>query len=124
MDIQYNYLTKPVPSYHPDNTLWNPQDNPDQLTLLEPFLTTPSNMVGIGIAITKNEYDISELQTENHIPVRLSTFSTAFVSVDYSISTHMGVIEGGTLNFIPGQTVQIIHFTRPLLEDLRWSEFH
>lgn len=119
MDIQDNYLTKPVPSYHPDNTLWNPQDNPDQLTLLEPFITTSSSTVGVGIAMTKNEYDISELQTENQIPVRLSTFSTAFISVDYSVSTHEGIVDGGTLNFIPGQTIQTIYFTRPLLEDLR-----
>ncbi|MEN6309858.1 MAG: hypothetical protein ABFD91_19090 [Anaerohalosphaeraceae bacterium] len=119
MDIQDNYLSKLVTAYHPDNTLWNPQDNPGQITLLEPFLTSSSTVAGVGISMSKNEFDISELQTGNKIPVRLSTFSTAFISVDYTISTNEGVIDGGTLNFIPGQTIQTIYFTQSLLEDLR-----
>ena len=118
MDIQDNYLSVPT-AYYPENTVWNPQSDPDQRALLEPFLTTASSIVGMGMAVLDTTFDISELQADTKIPVRLSTFSTAFISVDYTIDTHEGVLAEGTLNFIPGQTVQVIEFARPSSDTLR-----
>jgi hypothetical protein len=118
MDIQDNYLSVPT-AYHPGNTVWDPQNAPEQLTQLDPFLTTASAVVGIGIAMPGKDRDIAELQPVTKIPVRLSTFSTVLISVDYTIDTNEGFLAGGTLHFIPGQTVQVIEFARPSLDNLR-----
>ena len=49
MDIQNNYVTIPDGDF-PDNRLWNPQADPNQLDELKPFLPTPAGKVGIGLA--------------------------------------------------------------------------
>jgi hypothetical protein len=109
MDVQGNYMSV-LSDKHPDNLLWDPQSNPSQLDLLEPFMATASPVVGVGLAVTNNELNISQLQTTNSIPVRLSTFTTNAVSVDYSVVTDSGTIGNGTLTFVPGQTVRKIEF--------------
>lgn len=118
MDIQDNYLSAPNEK-HPNNALWDPQNDPTQAALLVPFMTTGSDRIGIGIATAKNEMDISELQLINRIPVRLSIFTPKFVSVDYVIQTDTGSLGGGTLTFTPGQTLQNIRFSLPSPEGLR-----
>ncbi len=118
MDIQNNYFSKANDNY-PNNTLWQPESNPSQLEKLAFFLFGPAETVGIGIAATQSQYELSELEAENQIPVRLSTFTTQSVSVDYSVSTNLGQIANGTLHFRPGQTVQHIEFGHPPLEGLR-----
>jgi hypothetical protein len=45
------------------------------------------------------------------VPVRLSTFSTNFVSVDYAIETSDSTLAGGTLQFVPGEIVKIVGIT-------------
>ena len=116
MDILNNYFSVPNDNYA-NNTIWDPQNEPTQLDELEFFLPTPAATVGVGIAIPQNMLDLSELA--NKIPVRLSTFTTSFVSVNYAVSTNIGPVTAGTLNFTPGQTVQHIEFTIPPTEDLR-----
>lgn len=118
MNIQGNYLSAPT-AYHPDNILWDPQNHLNQKNQLEPFLATNSTIVGIGLAVSGKNFNLSDLQAFNKIPVRLSTFSTEFVSVDYMVDTNEGVLAEGTLNFIPGQTVQKIEFAGPTPDTLR-----
>lgn len=118
MDIQNNYLTAPNSNY-PNNAIWDPQNNPGQLSQLEPFLPTPADSVGIGIAVLDNNQDLTGLQVENKIPVRLSTFTTNSVSADYTVNTNLGILASGTLDFPPGQTVQQIEFAVPSLEGLQ-----
>jgi hypothetical protein len=118
MDIQDNYLST-LNEHHPNNTQWDPQNDPNQLNLLEPFMTTASDIVGVGIIAAKKEMAVSELQLVNKIPVRLSTFTTNEVSVDYSIYSNAGFLGGGTLTFTPGQTVRHIEFTLSSLDNLR-----
>ncbi|MBN1457103.1 MAG: hypothetical protein JW912_04550 [Sedimentisphaerales bacterium] len=118
MDIQNNYLSVPNDNY-PNNTIWDPQNEPNQLNELEFFLPTPAGTVGIGIAVPQDVQDLSELELENKIPVRLSTFTTSFVSVNYTVNTNLGAIGSGVLNFTPGQTVRHIEFTLPSSEEIR-----
>ncbi len=118
MDIQNNYVSVLDDNY-PNNRLWDPQNEPNQLNDLEFFLPSPAESVGIGIAANRNIFDLSELQPENDIPVRLSTFSTQYISVNYAVNTNAGLLKSGTLNFIPGQTVEHIEFTFPSTDNLR-----
>ena len=114
MDIQNNYLSTPHPSF-PTNTAWDPVSDPNHADELAPFLPTPAGTVGIGLAILEDNLDLSELS--NKIPVRLSTFTTNSVWVDYTIDTEYGPYDSGTLQFIPGQTVKEIPFAPPGLKD-------
>ncbi len=116
MDIQNNYLSVANVN-HPSNTLWDPESEPNQLEHLEPFLPTPAGTVGIGIATLEDTYPLSELGDK--VPVRLSTFTTSFVSVDYTIYTEDGLYGSGSLQFIPGETVKQIEFVVPPNEDLK-----
>ncbi len=115
MDIQDNYLSIPNDNY-PNNLLWDPQSEPNQLEHLEPFLPTPADTVGIGIATLEDTYILAEIPDK--VPVRLSTFTTNFVSVDYTIYTEDGLYDSGSLEFIPGETVKQIQFDPPPIEDL------
>ncbi len=110
MDIQDNYVTIPDGDF-PNNRLWNPQADPNQLDKLKPFLPTPADTVGIGIATLTDALDPTV--AAKGIPVRLSTFTTKEVSVDYTIGTGNTQVSEGTLHFIPGETVQFIPFALP-----------
>ena len=105
MDIQNSYLSIPDADF-PNNLLWDPQADPNQLAELAPFLPCPADTVGIGFATFDKAIDLSSLS--KGIPVRLSTFTTKAVSVDYSIDAADKQLAGGTLYFTPGQTVQQI----------------
>jgi len=115
MDIQDNYLSAANVN-HPNNTLWDAND-PNHLSKLEPFLPTPAGTVGIGIATLEDTYALSELSDK--VPVRLSTFTTNFVSVDYTIYTEDGLYDSGSLQFIPGETVKQIEYVLPSIEELK-----
>ncbi len=116
MDIQNNYLSV-ANDNHPNNMLWDPQSDPNQLEHLEPFLPSPADTVGIGIAKLEDTYALSELS--DRVPVRLSTFTTNSVSVDYTIYTEDGLYDSGSLHFIPGETVKQIQFVPPPIEGLK-----
>jgi hypothetical protein len=106
MDLRDNYVTIPDDNF-PDNRLWNPQADPNQLAELSPFLPTPAGTVGIGIATWTDTPDLAAIA--KGIPVRLSTFTTKPVSVEYTIDTG-GQPVPGILHFIPGETVKLIPF--------------
>jgi hypothetical protein len=110
MDVQNNYVTIPDGNF-PNNLLWNPQADPNQLDQLIPFLPTPAETVGIGIGTLTDTLD--PRAAARGIPVRLSTFTTKKVSVDYAIDTHVGQPVRGTLHFIPGETVRFIPLQTP-----------
>lgn len=115
MDVRNNFLTIPDADF-PDNSLWDPQIDPNQRDRLTPFLPTPADVVGIGLATLDAPRDISDLS--RGIPVRLSTFTTSPVSIDYTIDTEDGPLDGGTLHFIPGETVKHIRSEVPDIESL------
>lgn len=114
MDIQNNYLSV-VNANYPNNTIWAPVSDPNHLDELVPFLPTPASTVGIGLAIFQDSLDITDLS--GGVPVRLSTFTTSTVSVDYTIETDGVPYDSGTLEFIPGETVKEIPFGPPGLKD-------
>jgi hypothetical protein len=101
MDVRGNYLTQEN-TYHPENTLWNPALHSGELV---PYLPTPATRVGIGIAVRPGQFDPA---AAGGIPVRLSTFATHEVTVDYSVSVDGVPGPGGTLVFEPGRTVRTI----------------
>ncbi|MCK4828103.1 hypothetical protein KA005_70895, partial [bacterium] len=84
---------------------------------LQPFLSTPATTVGIGLATLGDVFDLSHIS--NKIPVRLSTFTTISVYVDYTIDTEDGLHDSGSLQFIPGETVKHIEFEIPPIQDLK-----
>ncbi len=107
MDIRSNYLTQPN-TFHPSNELWNPSTD---ATRLAPFMTTPANApVGMGLALWNLQ--ITAVDLTNGIPVRLSSFTTNAVTVNYAIETPTTVLTSGTLTFTPGETVKNI-FANP-----------
>lgn len=112
MSIHGNILTAPNP-FHPDNLVWNPGTDTPRLL---PFLRTPPGaVVGLGFA---NWNAPGRSALTNGIPVRLSTFTTNEVSVDYSVETSDRTLATGTLTFRPGETVrQIVAPSAGLLAD-------
>ena len=116
MDIQNNYLSIPNPNF-PNNTQWDPINNPTQADLLIPFLAAPADTVGIAIATHQDTLDLSQITGQ--IPVGLSSFTTKPVSVNYSIYTDNTLYDSGTLQFAPGQTINNINFQIPPIEDLQ-----
>ena len=103
MVVVNNYLSAPATN-HPNNTIWNPAtDGP----LLGQFLNVPVNSpVGIGIALRSPQ--LSPTTLAGGIPVRLSRFAVAPVSVEYVAETPSGSLASGTLQFLPGETVKQI----------------
>ncbi len=115
MDIQGNYLSIPNANF-PNNQQWDPIGDVAQAQLLVPFLAAPADTVGVGLAVREDVLALSELT--NMIAVRLSSFSTNPVSVDYTIDTEGGSYASGSLVFVPGETVKHIE-SLPPMEGLR-----
>jgi hypothetical protein len=105
MDIRDNYVSVADADF-PDNQLWDPQTDPNQADELTPFLPTQADTVGIGIATLTDTLDIGAVA--KGIPVRLSTFTTREVSVDYAIDSAGQESTRGVLRFAPGETVKFI----------------
>ena len=103
MDLRNNYVTAPNTN-HPLNTVWNPAaDGPK----LAGFMTTPpSAPVGVGLGLWSLQLSVADLT--NGIPVRLSSFTTNTVTVDYAIETPQTTVASGTLTFTAGETVKNI----------------
>lgn len=103
MDVRDNLLTAPN-SFHPSNTVWNPAADAWKLAS---FMTTPPGAaVGVGIATWGSQFAISGLF--EGVPVRLSSFTTNSVSVNYAFEGGGGRFSG-TLTFAPGETVKRIY---------------
>ena len=109
MDIRGNWLTKPDTNF-PDNTVWDPVNDGWRLSA---FSTAPVNIVGIGMALRSGQVAAADLT--NGIPVRLSTFCTNFVSVDYTIETPETELASGTLQFVPGEIVKRVRIAAAAL---------
>jgi hypothetical protein len=103
MDIRNNFITQ-ANAFHPTNSIWNPpQDGPR----LAGFMTTPPNApVGIGFATWTNQFAMTAIF--GGIPVRLSSFTTNSVSVDYALESGPQVLQTGTLTFQAGEMVKRI----------------
>ena len=105
-DIRGNWITKPDTNY-PDNAIWNPATDGWRLAA---FGTAPGDAkVGVGMALRTPQLTIAQLT--NGIPIRLSTFSTNFVSVDYAIENASATLASGTLQFVPGEIVKYVRIT-------------
>ena len=102
MDIRDNYITA-LNTNHPDNSVWNPAADASRLA---PFMRTPpAAAVGVGFA---NWSPLALRDLTNGVPLRLSTFTTNMVSVDYAIQTSASTLSGGTVVFQPGEMVKRI----------------
>jgi hypothetical protein len=106
MNVFNNFLTASN-SFHPNNTVWNPTADAYRLA---PYMRTPPGaLVGIGLA---NWFPVTPASLTNGVPVRLSTFTTNVVSVEYAIETPGSTLASGMLTFMPGETVKNI-FANP-----------
>lgn len=106
LNIRNNWLTKPDTNF-PDNLIWDPAADGWRLAA---FSTASGDAdVGVGLALRGPQVTIPQLT--NGVPVRLSTFSTNFVSVDYVVETTNSILASGTVQFVPGQIVQYIRVT-------------
>jgi hypothetical protein len=105
MDLQGNYVSIPDADF-PANRLWDPKADPNEADELTPFLPTDANVVGIGLAVSGDTVDASSCP--EGVPVRLSSFTTNPVSVDYTVDSGTGTQTNGTLHFVPGRTVRLI----------------
>jgi len=102
MDVHENWLTAPNTN-HPNNSIWNPATDAAKLL---PFMRTPPGaLVGLGFA---NWVPLTLSNLTSGVPMRLSTFTTNIVSVDYSVEKQSGTLASGTLTFQPGETVKQI----------------
>ena len=104
VDFRGNQATT-VDARFPGNLPWNPAIDGWQLAH---WMTTPPDApVGIGLGVRTNRFAMASLFSG--IPVRLSSFTTNFVSVDYTFVTTNGPLAEGTLTFAPGETVKSIY---------------
>lgn len=105
MDLRGNFVTQSNTN-HPGNTLWNGAADGWRLA---PFLSTPPGAaVGVGLAVWTNQFAMSSIF--QGVPVRLSSFATNAVSVDYTwLASDQSPILSGTLTFAPGETVKRIY---------------
>ncbi len=104
VDFRGNQATT-IDARFPGNLPWNPSTDGWQLAH---WMTTPPDApVGIGLAVRTNRSALANVF--DGIPVRLSSFTTNFVSVDYAFVTTNGPLAEGTLTFAPGETVKNIY---------------
>jgi hypothetical protein len=102
-DIRSNFFTIADPMF-PANAVWNPAVDGPRLAVW--MTTPPSAPVGVGLAIRTNRFTFASLW--DGIPVRLSTFTTNYVTVNYAFTNASGTLASGTTTFPPGtMTVRI-----------------
>ncbi len=110
-NVHNNYLSQPDALHHPTNTTWNPAANG---ALIQPFMPVPGSNVGVAIS----SYAPAQGDTSGYpgtFTVRLSTFSSRTVTVDYSIIGKTDplagadtILGGGNLTFAAGETLKTI----------------
>jgi hypothetical protein len=103
MDLRSNFLSQPNP-WHPDNIIWDPSSDGWRLARFRSGRA--DDPVGIGLALFEPQHDIRRLA--QGIPVGLSCFSPRPVRADYTMTSQQEVFQKGTLEFVPGQTLQWI----------------
>jgi hypothetical protein len=105
MTIVGNWLSAPN-LYFPANNIWNPAN--DAYRLVDFMTTVAAAEVGVGFAVRTNRFPMVNLA--DGVPVRLSTFTTNVVTVDYVFQAPgFSPVGAGTLTFVPGQTIQRIY---------------
>lgn len=90
------------------------------LVLCVPGGSAPARTIGIGLAVRKDVLDLSELS--GSIPVRLSSFTTEPVCVDYAVDADNECYAAGTLCFVPGETLKHIQFGLPPIGAVQWLD--
>lgn len=110
-NVHDNHLSQPDAVNHPSNTTWNPATHG---ALIEPYMPVPGSNVGVAIS----SYAAAQGDTSAYpgsFTVRLSTFSSKPVSVDWSVigksdpdSQTEITIGGGLLEFAPGEMFKTI----------------
>ena len=110
-NVHSNYLSQPDALHHPANTTWNAAVNG---ALIAPFMPVPGSNVGVAIS----SYAPSQSDTSAYpgtFTIRLSTFSSNAVLVDYSVIGKTDpfagadtILASGTLNFTAGETLKTI----------------
>jgi hypothetical protein len=108
-----NLITTADPRF-PSNLPWDPTR--DSWRLAHWMTTPPDAPVGIGLALRTNRFGLAQIT--NGVPVRLSSFTTNFVSVDYAVVGTNGPVASGTLEFAPGESLKIIPPFWPATNDL------
>lgn len=103
-DLRSNYLTC-FDARFPSNQAWDPAA--DGWRLAHWMTTPPDAPVGIGLATWTNWFPMTNIV--NGVPVRLSSFTTHDVSVDYSFVSDAVTLGAGTLTFAPGETVKMAY---------------
>jgi hypothetical protein len=105
MNIQGNYLSQ-ANTNHPNNTLWDPAN--DGWRLAHWMTTPPDAPVGVGLAVRTNRFSLASLF--DGVPVRLSSFTTNAVGVNYTfLDGDGGTLAAGGLTFAPGETLKRIY---------------
>jgi hypothetical protein len=104
MDLRSNLLTT-ADTRFPANQAWDPARDAGQLAHW--MTTPPAAPVGIGLALRTNRFSLGQLF--EGVPVRLSSFTTNWVTVDYRFNDDATqTLTTGTLTFAPGETVKRI----------------
>ena len=103
MDVRSNWLTSPLPQ-HPNNFVWQPEADASRLASYTAAATDAP--VGMGFAVRDSQFSLTELT--NGLAVRLSTFTTHPVSVDYAVEGPDQTLESGTLEFPPGEILRTL----------------
>lgn len=110
-NVHDNKVSQPDTAHHPSNMAWNAaSDGP----LLAPFMPVPNSNVGVAVS----SYGPSQSDPTNYsgtFTIRLSTFSSRPVSVDWTIlgklnafSDSEQTLGSGTLTFAPGEISKIV----------------
>ena len=103
MHIGNNFLSQPNP-FHPNNTTWDGNQHGWRLAR---FMTTPPDApIGIGFAAWTTNLPISTIFAG--VPVRLSSFTTNTVQVDYAFQAGSQPEVPGTITFQPGEILKHI----------------
>jgi hypothetical protein len=102
-NLQSNSLTT-VDARFPNNEVWNPARDGWRLAH---WMTTPADAaVGVGFTLRTNQFAMTNLF--DGVPVRLSSFTTNFVTVNYAFEASGSQLATGSLTFAPGETVKRI----------------
>ena len=111
--VENNLISQPDPLHHPLNTQWNPA-NPSHAALIAPYMPVPGSAVGVAISSYAAKQSITA-SYPGTFTVRLSTFSSQSVSVNWKIigkfdafSESQVVLGSGALTFPPGETLRTI----------------
>lgn len=104
LELHGNRLTT-ASTAQPGNAPWDPAE--DGWRLAHWMTTPPGAPVGIAWAVWSNQFPMSDLFAG--VPVRLSSFTTNFVSVDYAFESDGARLSAGTLTFAPGETLKRVY---------------